>query len=48
MKVPLPSLRRHDGEPPTPATACHGDVLVSLLDTYTDDEIRAMTAAVRS
>jgi hypothetical protein len=39
---------RHDGEAPTPETACHEDVLVSLLDTYTDEEIRAMTDEVHT
>jgi len=46
----LPELRgkalacwcRHDGEERTPDNACHGDVLVDLLDRYTDDELRAM------
>lgn len=36
---------RHDGEPRTAATACHGDVLVELLERYTDDELRAMGGA---
>lgn len=46
----LPELRgkalacwcRHDGEEPTEENACHGDVLVALLDRHTDDELREM------
>lgn len=49
----LPELRgkalacwcRHDGDPRTPDNECHGDVLVDLLETYTDDELRAMGGA---
>jgi hypothetical protein len=52
LLVELPALRgrplacwcRHDGEVRTPRTVCHGDVLVSLLNAYTDDELRAMGA----
>lgn len=40
---PLACWCRHDGEPKTDQNACHGDVLVELLDRYTDDELRAMT-----
>lgn len=39
---PLACWCRHDGEAKTPANACHGDVLVELLERYTDDELRAM------
>lgn len=39
---PLACWCRHDGEPRTEANACHGDVLVELLETHTDDELRAM------
>ena len=39
---PLACWCRHDGEPRTDANACHGDVLVELLERYTDDELRAM------
>jgi hypothetical protein len=39
---PLACWCRHDGEPRTPRTVCHGDVLVELLETFTDDELRAM------
>lgn len=39
---PLACWCRHDGEPKTPENACHGDVLIDLLDRYTDDELRAM------
>lgn len=46
----LPELRgkalacwcRHDGEEQTPANRCHGDVLVGLLEEYSDEELRAM------
>jgi hypothetical protein len=46
----LPELRgkalacwcRRDGEERTPENACHADVLVDLLNCYTDDELRAM------
>jgi hypothetical protein len=46
----LPDLRdralacwcRRDGEERTPDNECHGDVLIDLLSTYTDDELRAM------
>ncbi len=40
---PLACWCRHDGEPKTDANACHGDVLVELLERYTDDELMAMT-----
>jgi hypothetical protein len=39
---PLACWCRHDGEERTPENACHGDVLVDLLERYTDDELRAM------
>lgn len=39
---PLACWCRHDGEPRTEANACHGDVLVELLERYSDDELRAM------
>lgn len=42
---PLACWCRHDGQPKTDANACHGDVLVELLDRYTDDELRAMGGA---
>ena len=46
----LPSLRgkplacwcRHDGEEPNDANTCHADILVRFLETFTDDELRAM------
>lgn len=47
----LPELRnapalacwcRHDGEELTGDNECHADVLVDLLERYTDDELRAM------
>ena len=40
--TPLMCWCRHDGETRTPANACHGDVLVELLNRYTDEELRAM------
>ena len=42
---PLACWCRHDGEPRTAANACHGDVLVELLERYTDDELRALGGA---
>jgi hypothetical protein len=39
---PLACWCRHDGEPRTARNACHGDVLVELLETYSNDELRAM------
>lgn len=39
---PLACWCRHDGEAKTDANACHGDVLVDLLNQYTDDELCAM------
>lgn len=33
---------RHDGEERTPENACHGDVLIELLEQYTDEQLRAM------
>lgn len=41
---PLACWCRHEGEVRTPRTVCHGDVLVSLVNAYTDDELRAMGA----
>lgn len=43
---PLACWCRHDGEERTKANACHGDVLIELLNRYTDDELRAMGGAV--
>lgn len=37
---------RRDGEERTAANACHADVLVDLLNRYTDDELRAMDLPV--
>lgn len=39
---PLACWCRHDGETKTPENACHGDVLIMLLERYSDDELRAM------
>lgn len=33
---------RRDGEPKTAANACHADYVAELLQTYTDEELRAM------
>lgn len=41
---PLACWCRRDGEQKTAANACHGDVLIELLETYTDDELRAMAS----
>ena len=37
---PLACWCRHDGEPVSPENACHGDILVELLDRYADAELR--------
>src|SRR5688500_12470541 len=39
---PLACWCRHDGRKKTAATACHGDVLLEILEIYSDDELRAM------
>lgn len=42
---PVPALScwcRHEDERLTGNNTCHGDVLLRLLDQYTDDELRAM------
>lgn len=39
---PLACWCRHDGEERTPDNLCHGDVLLFLLDTYTDAELREL------
>ena len=39
---PLACWCRHDGEPMTDGTRCHGDLLVHWLETLTDDELRAL------
>lgn len=39
---PLACWCRHDGEALVPENWCHGDVLIDLLNLYTDDELRAM------
>lgn len=39
---PLACWCRHDGEPKTDENACHGDVLLELLDQYTDEQLREM------
>jgi hypothetical protein len=38
---------RHDGEPRTDDNACHGDVLVELLERFDDDEIWAFALGER-
>lgn len=42
---PLACWCRHDGEPKAPANACHGDVIIDLLERHSDDELRAMGRA---
>lgn len=39
---PLACWCRHDGEERTTANACHGDVLLEVLDRWTDEELVAM------
>ena len=39
---PLACWCRHDGEARTPANACHGDVILGLLEANTDDELRTL------
>lgn len=43
---PLACWCRHDGEDATPGTRCHGDVLVALLDAFTDDDLLSITWGV--
>lgn len=45
---PLACWCRHDGEPRTDQNACHGDILVELLERYSDDELRAMSKHVEA
>lgn len=50
LLIRLPELRgrplacwcRHDGEAKTPENACHGDEISSILERFSDDELRAM------
>lgn len=42
---PLACWCRHDGEACNEDNACHADILVRLLETYTDEELRAMAWA---
>ena len=39
---PLACWCRREGEEKSASNACHGDVLVELLNRYSDDELRAM------
>jgi hypothetical protein len=39
---PLACWCRHESEPRRPWNACHGDILVGLLERYSDDELRAL------
>lgn len=39
---PLACWCRYDGERRIDRNTCHGDVLVYLLNTYTDDELKRM------
>lgn len=41
---PLACWCRHDGELRTPENACHADVIVDLLDKYTDEQLRQLAA----
>lgn len=43
---PLACWCRHDGQVRTRENFCHGDILVGLLETHTDDELRAMAEAI--
>lgn len=45
---PLACWCRHDGEAKTPDNACHGDVLIDLLNRYTDAELTDAVAAGRA
>lgn len=40
--LPLACWCRHDGVAPTPDTTCHGDILVGILNSFTDDELHAL------
>jgi len=42
---PLACWCRRDGEPKTIDNVCHGDVLISILRSNTDDELRATGGA---
>ena len=42
---PIACWCRHDGEPRTEGNRCHGDVVVALLELYSDGELRAMEGA---
>lgn len=39
---PLACWCRHDGVPRRLKNACHGDVLIELLDRYSDEELRSI------
>ena len=39
---PLACWCRRVDEPRTPQTLCHGDVLVAILDAFSDEQLRAM------
>jgi hypothetical protein len=45
---PLACWCRHDGEVKTAENACHGDILVELLERYSDEELRAMAKGAGS
>ena len=38
---PLACWCRHAGEPWSPETHCHGDQIVAVLNSFTDDDLRA-------
>lgn len=40
---PLACWCRYGGDIVRPDNACHGDVLVKLLNAYTDEELRALS-----
>jgi hypothetical protein len=41
---PLACWCRHDGEDPDPGNACHADILLRLLDWFSDEDLRAMAS----
>ena len=45
---PLACWCRHDGEARTEDNACHADVLIELLDRFTDAELRVMRTGGRT
>ncbi len=39
---PLACWCRHDRDLRDPSTACHGDVLIEILEQYTDEQLRTL------